>query len=119
MMVQQQALTLTYNDVLLLMAGCFFLALPLTLPAGEACRRRARQRRTERYGIACSLASTCGDGKPSTGRPDTLWNWLIAALVCGPDTPSAGGAGSPAGSVGSAPRRSGRCRRPASAAAVR
>ena len=31
MMVQQQALTLTYNDVLLLMAGCFFAALPLTL----------------------------------------------------------------------------------------
>jgi DHA2 family multidrug resistance protein len=31
MMVQQQALTLTYNDVLLLMAGCFFVALPLTL----------------------------------------------------------------------------------------
>jgi MFS transporter, DHA2 family, multidrug resistance protein len=31
MMVQQQALTLSYNDVLLLMAGCFFLALPLTL----------------------------------------------------------------------------------------
>lgn len=31
MMVQQQALTLTYNDVLMLMAGCFFLALPLTL----------------------------------------------------------------------------------------
>jgi hypothetical protein len=30
MMVQRQALTLTYNDVLLLMAGCFFLALPLT-----------------------------------------------------------------------------------------
>jgi len=31
MLVQQQALTLTYNDVLMLMAGCFFLALPLTL----------------------------------------------------------------------------------------
>jgi DHA2 family multidrug resistance protein len=31
MMVQQQALTLSYNDVLLLMAACFFLALPLTL----------------------------------------------------------------------------------------
>jgi DHA2 family multidrug resistance protein len=31
MMVQQQALTLTYNDVLILMAGCFFVALPLTL----------------------------------------------------------------------------------------
>ena len=31
LMVQQQALTLTYNDVLLLMAGAFFLALPLTL----------------------------------------------------------------------------------------
>jgi len=31
MMVHRQALTLTYNDVLLLMAGCFFLALPLTL----------------------------------------------------------------------------------------
>ncbi len=30
MIVQQQALTLTYNDVLLLMAGTFFLALPLT-----------------------------------------------------------------------------------------
>jgi len=29
-MVQQQALTLTYNDVLLLMAGSFFLALPFT-----------------------------------------------------------------------------------------
>jgi DHA2 family multidrug resistance protein len=40
MMVQRQALTLSYNDVLLLMAGCFFLALPLTLllakPAGGA-----------------------------------------------------------------------------------
>jgi DHA2 family multidrug resistance protein len=31
MMVHQQALTLTYNDVLMLMAGSFFLALPLTL----------------------------------------------------------------------------------------
>jgi MFS transporter, DHA2 family, multidrug resistance protein len=31
MMVHRQALTLTYNDVLLLMAGCFILALPLTL----------------------------------------------------------------------------------------
>jgi MFS transporter, DHA2 family, multidrug resistance protein len=31
MMIQQQALTLTYNDVLLLMAGAFFLALPATL----------------------------------------------------------------------------------------
>ena len=31
MLVQQQALTLTYNDVLLMMAGCFFAALPLTL----------------------------------------------------------------------------------------
>jgi DHA2 family multidrug resistance protein len=30
-MVQQQALTLTYNDVLLLMAGAFFVALPATL----------------------------------------------------------------------------------------
>jgi DHA2 family multidrug resistance protein len=30
-MVHQQALTLTYNDVLLLMAGCFFVTLPLTL----------------------------------------------------------------------------------------
>ena len=30
MMVEQQALTLTYNDVLLLMAGSFFLALPFT-----------------------------------------------------------------------------------------
>jgi DHA2 family multidrug resistance protein len=30
-MVHQQALALTYNDVLQLMAGCFFLALPLTL----------------------------------------------------------------------------------------
>jgi MFS transporter, DHA2 family, multidrug resistance protein len=40
MMVQRQALTLSYNDVLLLMAGCFFLALPLTLllakPGGGA-----------------------------------------------------------------------------------
>jgi MFS transporter, DHA2 family, multidrug resistance protein len=40
MMVEQQALTLAYNDVLLLMAGCFFLALPLTLllakPTGAA-----------------------------------------------------------------------------------
>jgi DHA2 family multidrug resistance protein len=38
MMVQRQALTLTYNDVLLLMAGSFFLALPFTFllakPAG-------------------------------------------------------------------------------------
>ena len=34
-MVQQQALTLTYNDVLLLMAGAFFLALPLTLLLGK------------------------------------------------------------------------------------
>jgi MFS transporter, DHA2 family, multidrug resistance protein len=31
MMLQRQALTLTYNDVLLLMAGCFFVAVPLTL----------------------------------------------------------------------------------------
>ncbi len=31
MIVYRQALTLTYNDVLLLMAGTFFLALPLTL----------------------------------------------------------------------------------------
>jgi DHA2 family multidrug resistance protein len=30
MMVQHQALTLTYNDVLLLMAAAFFLALPVT-----------------------------------------------------------------------------------------
>ncbi len=30
-MIQHQALTLTYNDVLLLMAGAFFLALPATL----------------------------------------------------------------------------------------
>jgi DHA2 family multidrug resistance protein len=30
-MVQHQALTLTYNDVLMLMAGCFFVVLPLTL----------------------------------------------------------------------------------------
>jgi DHA2 family multidrug resistance protein len=30
-MVQRQALTLAYNDVLLLMAGAFFIALPLTL----------------------------------------------------------------------------------------
>ena len=45
MMVQQQALTLTYNDVLLLMALAFFAALPLTFllakpslagPAAEA-----------------------------------------------------------------------------------
>ena len=40
MMVQRQALSLSYNDVLLLMAGCFFLALPLTLllakPANSA-----------------------------------------------------------------------------------
>jgi DHA2 family multidrug resistance protein len=43
-MIQQQALTLTYNDVLLLMAGTFFAALPATLllakpggpPAAEA-----------------------------------------------------------------------------------
>ena len=31
LMVQQQALTLTYNDVLMLMAASFFVALPLTL----------------------------------------------------------------------------------------
>jgi MFS transporter, DHA2 family, multidrug resistance protein len=31
LMLQQQALTLTYNDVLMLMAACFFLAVPLTL----------------------------------------------------------------------------------------
>jgi DHA2 family multidrug resistance protein len=30
LMVQQQALTLTYNDVFLLMGGCFFVALPFT-----------------------------------------------------------------------------------------
>ena len=30
-MVQQQALTLTYNDVFMLMAGAFFLAIPATL----------------------------------------------------------------------------------------
>ena len=29
-MVQAQALTLTYNDVLMLMAGAFFIVLPLT-----------------------------------------------------------------------------------------
>jgi DHA2 family multidrug resistance protein len=31
MVLHHQALTLTYNDVLLLMAGCFFVTLPLTL----------------------------------------------------------------------------------------
>jgi DHA2 family multidrug resistance protein len=31
LMVQQQALTLTYNDVFMLMAGAFFLAIPATL----------------------------------------------------------------------------------------
>ena len=31
MMVEHQALTLTYNDVLLMMAASFFVALPLTL----------------------------------------------------------------------------------------
>ena len=42
MLVRREALTLAYNDVLLLMAACFFLAIPLTLllsrpkPAGEA-----------------------------------------------------------------------------------
>ena len=40
-MVQAQSLTLTYNDILLLMAAVFFLALPLCLflakpPAGGA-----------------------------------------------------------------------------------
>ncbi len=39
-MVQQQALTLAYNDVLLLMALAFLAALPLTLvlakPSGSA-----------------------------------------------------------------------------------
>jgi MFS transporter, DHA2 family, multidrug resistance protein len=30
-MVQHQALTLSYNDVLMLMAGCFFVVLPLTM----------------------------------------------------------------------------------------
>jgi DHA2 family multidrug resistance protein len=39
-MLHRQALTLTYNDVLMLMAGCFFVALPLTLllakPTGTA-----------------------------------------------------------------------------------
>jgi hypothetical protein len=42
------------------------------------------------YGIAWSRANNCGDGTPSTGIPDTLSNWLIAALVCGPETPSGG-----------------------------
>jgi DHA2 family multidrug resistance protein len=40
LMVQQQALTLTYNDILLLMAAAFFLAIPLTFflakPVGAA-----------------------------------------------------------------------------------
>jgi DHA2 family multidrug resistance protein len=31
LMVRQQALTLTYNDVLMMMAVAFFVALPLTL----------------------------------------------------------------------------------------
>jgi DHA2 family multidrug resistance protein len=30
LMVQREALTLTYNDVLLLMSASFFLAIPLT-----------------------------------------------------------------------------------------
>ncbi len=36
MMVQQQALTLTYNDVLLLMAGCFFIGPAADVAAGQA-----------------------------------------------------------------------------------
>jgi DHA2 family multidrug resistance protein len=40
MMVTREALTLTYNDVLLLMSASFFLAVPLTLllkkPGGKA-----------------------------------------------------------------------------------
>jgi hypothetical protein len=31
LMVQREAMTLTYNDVLLLMAAAFFLAVPVTL----------------------------------------------------------------------------------------
>ncbi|HTN11763.1 MAG TPA: hypothetical protein VL154_12420, partial [Acetobacteraceae bacterium] len=31
LLVQREALTLTYNDVLMLMAGVFFLAVPLVL----------------------------------------------------------------------------------------
>ena len=31
LMVQREALTLSYNDVLLLMSASFFLAMPLTL----------------------------------------------------------------------------------------
>ena len=38
-----------------------------------------------RYGVACSLASSGGEGKPSTGSPDTLSDRLIAALVRGPE----------------------------------
>jgi DHA2 family multidrug resistance protein len=34
-MVERQALTLSYNDVLMLMAGAFFLAMPLTLLLGR------------------------------------------------------------------------------------
>ena len=39
-MVQHQALTLTYNDVLLLMAACFFVALPLTMLLAKPAQGR-------------------------------------------------------------------------------
>ena len=35
-------------------------------------------------------AGSGADGTPSTGSPDTLSNRLMAALVCGPETPSGG-----------------------------
>ena len=38
-MVQRQALTLSYNDVLLLMGGCFLVTLPLTLLLAKPAKR--------------------------------------------------------------------------------
>ena len=42
-MVRQQALTSAYNDVLLLMAGTFLVALPLTLLLAKPTRGRRRR----------------------------------------------------------------------------
>ncbi len=51
-------------------------------------RRRASLRR--RHSVLCRRASSAGEGMPSTGKPTARWKLPIAALVCGPATPSAG-----------------------------
>ena len=55
MMVQQQALTLTYNDVLLLMAGMLLRGAAADVAAGQAGGRRGGARRTEHRGALQSL----------------------------------------------------------------